>query len=77
MGKQTTRFLLLTLLQEVYSYFYFHLPAIQLFISTWENVLKTYHSPLHNSVITGDILITINNNNICPLPFCSFLTVLS
>ena len=42
--------LLLMLLQEVYSYFSFHLPAIQLFIST---------SPLHISVFTGNMLITI------------------
>ena len=42
--------LLLMLLLEVYSYFSFHLPAIQLFIST---------SPLHISVFTGNMLITI------------------
>ena len=35
MGKQIKSSVLLTSLQQVVSYFSFHLPAIQLFISTW------------------------------------------
>ena len=49
-----------TLLQEVYSYFSFHLPAIQLFISAWEKSYEDiYHSPPHASVIIANILIMI------------------
>ena len=36
------------------------MPAIQLFVSTWEkNYEHIYHSPPHVSVTTGNILITI------------------
>ena len=59
-GEQIKSSLLLTLLQCVYSYRSFHLPAIQLFISSWKKSYKDiYHSPAHVSVITGNILITI------------------
>ena len=45
----------------------FHLPTIQLFISTWRKSYEDiYHSPPHVYVITGNILITIDNK-ICPL----------
>ena len=56
MGEQIENSLLLTLLQYVYSYFSFHLPAIQLFISTWENI---YHSIRHVSGIGGNIVIKL------------------
>ena len=50
---------LLTLLQKIYSYFSFHLPAMQL-ISPWRKSYKhIYHSPPHVSVVTGNTLITI------------------
>ena len=59
MDKQIKSLLLLTLLQQVYFYFSFHLPVIQLLISKWK---KSYedrcHSPPHVSV-TGNVLITI------------------
>ena len=59
MAKQIKSSLLLRLLQKV-SYFSFHLPAIQLYISTLEkSYYDIYHSPPHVSVITGNILITI------------------
>ena len=60
MGEQIKRSLLIkTLLQQVYSYFSFHLPTVQLFISRWEKCYEyIYHSPPHVSVITGNILIT-------------------
>ena len=46
-------------MHEVYSYFSFHLPAIQRRISTRKKGCKHIsHSP-HVSVITGNILITI------------------
>ena len=49
-----------TLLWEVYSYFSFHLPTIQLFISIWEKIHEgIYHSAPHVSIITVNILITI------------------
>ena len=47
-------------MQWVYSYFSFHLPAIQLFISPWgKSYENIYHSPPHVSVIKGNILIMI------------------
>ena len=59
MGKQIKSSLLLTLLQEFYSFFSFHLPAIQRLISTRKKSCKHIsHSP-HVSVITRNILITI------------------
>ena len=60
MGVHNINSLLLTLLQQVYSYFSFYLPAIQLFIST---LVKSHedirYSPPLVSVITGNILIAI------------------
>ena len=61
MGKQIKSSVLLTPLQQDYSYFNFSLPApaIQLFISVWAKSCKdVYHSPPHVSG-TGNILITI------------------
>ena len=49
-----------TLLQEICSYFSFHLPTIQLFFSEWvKSYYNIYHSPPHNPLITRNILITI------------------
>ena len=60
MGEQIKISLLLTILQQVYSYFSFHLPLSKLFISACEKSYEEiYHSPSHVSVITGNILITI------------------
>ena len=60
MGEQLKSWLLLSLLQQFYSYFRFHLPAIQFFILTWEkNSENTYHSPPHVSSIARNIPITI------------------
>ena len=43
---------------SLYSYFSFHLPAIQPLISAWEKSYKDIaHSPRHVSVITGDIMV--------------------
>ena len=53
-------FLIKTLLQYIYSYFSFHLPTIQLFISIWEKSYRDiYHFLPYVSVITGNILIMI------------------
>ena len=55
MGEQIKSSLLITRLQQIYSYFIFHLPATQSFISAF----YLYYSPLHVAVITRNILITI------------------
>ena len=47
MGKQIKSSLLLTLLQQVYSYFTFHLPVIQLFIGNEQKATKRYIILLH------------------------------
>ena len=60
MGEQIKSTLLLTLWQQVYSYFSFHLPAIRLFISTWKKSYEdVYHSALHVSATTRNMKITI------------------
>ena len=60
MDEQVKSSRLLTLLEKVYSYFSFHLPAIQFFISTWIKRFKDiYRSPPHISVVTGNIVIRI------------------
>ena len=42
MGKQIKSLFLLTLLEQVCSYFGFHLTVIQLFISKWEKTMEIY-----------------------------------
>ena len=61
MGDQIKRSLIIkTLLQLVCSYLSFHLPTIQLCLSTWKKSYEdVYHSPPHVSVITANILIAI------------------
>ena len=60
MDEQVKSSRLLTLLEKVYFYFSFHLPAIQFFISTWIKRFKDiYRSPPHISVVTGNIVIRI------------------
>ena len=61
MGEEIkSSFLIKMLLRQVCSYFSFHLPAVQIFISTWEKSYEDVcHSLLHVSVITRNILITI------------------
>ena len=47
MGKQIKSLLLLMLLHYIYSYFSFHLLAVQLFISTFEKAMKAQIILLH------------------------------
>ena len=56
----------------------FHLPAIQLFISTWEKSYDhIYLSPPHVSIITGNILITITRFACCDLLLASNSTFMT
>ena len=59
MGEQIKSLLLLTLLQSVYSYFRFHLPAIHLYLTILEKNYYDIIILLHMflSVTTGNILI--------------------
>ena len=58
MGEQIKSSLLLMPMQYVYSCFSFHVPAIQLFISTWEKSYEEIsYSAIHGSVITGSIVL--------------------
>ena len=73
MDEQVKSSRLLTLLEKVYSYFSFHLPAIQFFISTWIKRFKDISfSSTYFCCYRKHRNKDNNDNKICPLPSSSY-----